>query len=147
MTARKPFKLLMQIKCDLNVIPKQKHSQQFQRPRSRLVTCKTSTSPSYKYMWPLWWVLLIGGVTSLPASSCLGAANGSTAVATGYPSAFGSFSEKHLGCSALTKTSESSFIPGKQESGFAGLEIRCRCGSFTSLSWQNQQLKEFLYLQ
>lgn len=45
----KQFKLLMQIKCDLNVIPKQKHSEQLQRSRSHLITCKTNTSLSYIY--------------------------------------------------------------------------------------------------
>lgn len=49
MTAMKPFKPLMQIKCDLNVIPKQKHTQQLRRPRSHLITCKTNKSPSYTY--------------------------------------------------------------------------------------------------
>lgn len=44
MTAMKPFKPVMQIKCDLNVIPKQKHPQQLQRPRSHLITCKTNAS-------------------------------------------------------------------------------------------------------
>lgn len=49
MTAMKPFKPLMQIKCDLNVIPKQKHPQQLQKPRTHLIRCKTSTSPLYIY--------------------------------------------------------------------------------------------------
>lgn len=49
MTAMKPFQPPMQIKCDLNVIPNQKHSQQLQRLRSHLIRCKTNTSPSYIY--------------------------------------------------------------------------------------------------